>query len=50
MRSSRWALSETLAAAGIGMLTFLIRTWGGYPDGIAFAVVLMNIAVPLIDY
>jgi len=35
--------------AGIGFLTFAIRTWGGYPDGVAFAVLLMNGAVPLID-
>lgn len=35
--------------AGIGVLTFSIRTWGGYPDGIAFAVLLMNAGVPLID-
>jgi Na+-translocating ferredoxin:NAD+ oxidoreductase subunit D len=36
--------------AGIGALVYIIRTWGGYPDGIAFAVVLMNIAAPFIDY
>jgi electron transport complex protein RnfD len=35
--------------AGIGLLTYSIRTWGGYPDGLAFAVLLMNAAVPLID-
>jgi H+/Na+-translocating ferredoxin:NAD+ oxidoreductase subunit D len=35
--------------AGIGLLTYGIRTWGGYPDGLAFAVLLMNAAVPLID-
>lgn len=35
--------------AGIGVLTYVIRTWGGYPDGVAFAVLLMNMAVPLID-
>jgi electron transport complex protein RnfD len=35
--------------AGIGVLTYMIRTWGGYPDGIAFAVLLMNLAVPWID-
>lgn len=35
--------------AGIGLLTYMIRTWGGYPDGLAFAVLLMNAAVPLID-
>lgn len=36
--------------AGIALLTYIIRTWGGYPDGIAFAVLLMNMAVPTIDY
>jgi electron transport complex protein RnfD len=36
--------------AGIGMLTYLIRTWGGYPDGMAFAVLLMNMAAPTIDH
>ncbi|MBN7820942.1 electron transport complex subunit RsxD [Bowmanella yangjiangensis] len=36
--------------AGIGVLVIVIRTWGGYPDAIAFAVVLMNMTVPLIDY
>jgi len=36
-------------AAGIGLLTWIIRSWGGYPDGIAFAVLIMNLAVPLID-
>jgi Na+-translocating ferredoxin:NAD+ oxidoreductase subunit D len=36
-------------AAGIGFFTYVIRTWGGYPDGVAFAVLLMNLAVPLID-
>ncbi|AMN46296.1 electron transporter RnfG [Steroidobacter denitrificans] len=36
-------------AAGIGVLTYVIRTWGGYPDGVAFAVLLMNLSVPLID-
>ena len=36
-------------ACGIGLLTYLIRTWGSYPDGVAFAVLLMNAAVPMID-
>ena len=31
------------------MLTYVIRAWGGYPDGVAFAVLIMNLAVPLID-
>lgn len=36
--------------AGVGALTYIIRIWGGYPDGVAFAVLLMNMLVPLIDY
>lgn len=36
--------------AGVGLLTYIIRAWGGYPDGVAFAVLLMNMLVPLIDY
>jgi electron transport complex protein RnfD len=36
--------------AGIGLLVYIIRTWGGYPDGVAFAVLLMNMAAPTIDY
>lgn len=36
--------------AGIGALVYIIRTWGGYPDAIAFAVLLMNMCVPLLDY
>lgn len=35
--------------AGIGLLVFIIRTWGNYPDAIAFAVLLMNLAAPMID-
>ena len=35
--------------AGVGVITLVIRRWGGYPDGVAFAVLLMNMAVPLID-
>jgi electron transport complex protein RnfD len=34
----------------IGLLIYVIRVWGGYPDGIAFAVLLANMCVPLIDY
>ncbi len=34
---------------GVGFITLVIRRWGGYPDGVAFAVLLMNMAAPLID-
>jgi electron transport complex protein RnfD len=40
---------KLIFAAGVGLLTWIIRSFGAYPDGIAFAVLLMNIAVPLID-
>ncbi len=35
--------------AGIALLVFIIRIFGGYPEGIAFAVLLFNICAPLID-
>lgn len=35
---------------GIGFLIFCIRRFGSYSDGVAFAVLLMNMAVPAIDY
>lgn len=34
----------------IGMLIYIIRVWGNYPDAVAFAVLLMNFAAPFIDY
>lgn len=36
--------------AFIGALVFIIRSWGGFPDGVAFAVIIANMMVPLIDY
>ncbi|OYY50353.1 MAG: electron transport complex subunit RsxD [Methylophilales bacterium 28-44-11] len=36
-------------AGGVAIITYLIRVYGGYPDGVAFAVIFMNICVPLID-
>ncbi len=35
---------------GIGVFTYVIRTWGGYPDAVAFSVLLMNMVAPTIDY
>ena len=34
---------------GCGILTVLIRLFGGYPEGVSFAILLMNAATPLID-
>ncbi len=41
---------QLIFGAAIGALVVVIRTWGGYPDAVAFAVLLMNIAAPTIDY
>ncbi len=40
---------KLIFAAGMALLTWIIRVFGAYPDGIAFATLLMNICVPLID-
>jgi len=34
---------------GVGLLTILIRMWGAYPEGVSFAILLMNSTVPLIN-
>lgn len=36
--------------AAIGVLLYIIRVWGNYPDAIAFSVLLMNFAAPLLDH
>lgn len=42
-------LGKLIFAAGAALLTWIIRTFGAYPDGMAFAILLMNLFVPLID-
>ncbi len=34
---------------GIGLITMLIRLWGSYPEGVSFAILIMNSCVPLIN-
>jgi len=41
---------QLLFGAGVGLLVFAIRTWGGYPEGIGFAILLMNACTPMIDH
>ena len=43
------ALGRFWFGVGVGIITLVIRRWGGYPEGIAFGVLLMNAAAPLID-
>jgi len=47
--SSTTPNGKLIYACGAGVLVYVIRNWGAFPDGIAFAILLMNIAVPLID-
>lgn len=42
-------LGKLIFGAGIGVSSYVIRVLGGYPDGVAFAVLFLNSAVPLID-
>ena len=42
-------LARLLFGVGVGLLIYLIRTWGSYPDGSAFAVLLMNLCVPALE-
>ena len=34
---------------GIGAITMIIRLWGAYPEGMSFAILIMNSVVPLIN-
>ncbi len=40
---------QAVFALGCGVLTFVIRKFGGYPEGVSYSILLMNIIVPLID-
>ncbi|HYE37556.1 RnfABCDGE type electron transport complex subunit D [Methylocaldum sp.] len=41
---------QLIFGAGCGLIIFAIRTWGGFPEGVGFAVLLMNALTPVIDY
>ncbi|MNE85886.1 Na(+)-translocating NADH-quinone reductase subunit B [compost metagenome] len=41
--------ARLLFGVGTGVLVYVIRTWGGYADGMAFAILLMNLLVPTLD-
>lgn len=43
------AKGQCIYAFGCGLITALIRMWGGYPEGVSFSILIMNVAVPLID-
>ena len=41
--------AQLIFGAGIGILTILIRVWGAYPEGVSFAILIMNALVPLLN-
>lgn len=40
---------QVIFAIGAGLLTYLIRTFGGYPEGVSYSILIMNLCVPLIE-
>ena len=42
-----WA--QVIYAFGCGLLTFIIRNYGGYPEGVCFSILLMNLVTPLLE-
>ena len=40
---------QIIFGVGCGLLTVIIRTWGAYPEGVSFAILLMNSVTPLIN-
>ena len=43
------AWGKIVFGVGVGVVTVVIRVWGAYPEGMSFAILLMNACVPLID-
>ncbi len=42
-------IGQLIMGVGCGIITFVIRRFGGYPEGVTYAILLMNVATPLID-
>ncbi|MGI6075010.1 MAG: RnfABCDGE type electron transport complex subunit D [Pyramidobacter sp.] len=40
---------QVIFALGCALLTAVIRRWGGYPEGVSYSILIMNLMVPLID-
>jgi electron transport complex protein RnfD len=40
---------QCIFGVGCGILTTIIRLWGGYPEGVSYAILMMNAATPMID-
>ncbi|MBR1850912.1 MAG: RnfABCDGE type electron transport complex subunit D [Bacteroidales bacterium] len=42
-------VGQLIFGAGCGLLTIIIRTWGAYPEGVSFAILIMNAVTPLLN-
>ena len=42
-------MGQIIVGIGCGVLTAVIRLWGGYPEGVSYSILLMNVVSPLID-
>ncbi|MDO4289454.1 MAG: RnfABCDGE type electron transport complex subunit D [Eubacterium sp.] len=42
-------VGQIVYAVGCGLITMIIRLWGGYPEGVSYSILLMNVAAPLIE-
>ena len=42
-------LGQIIFGVGCGVITSIIRMWGGYPEGVTYAILLMNVITPLLD-
>jgi electron transport complex protein RnfD len=42
-------IGQIIFGVGIGLITCIIRIFGAYPEGVSFAILIMNAFVPLID-
>jgi len=40
---------QVIFGIGCGIVTAIIRLWGGYPEGVSYAILMMNAATPIID-
>ena len=47
--TSPMTIKGRLYSPQCGVLTSVIRLWGGYPEGVSYSILLMNLFVPLID-
>jgi electron transport complex protein RnfD len=42
-------VGQIIFGVGVGLLTIIIRVWAAYPEGVSFAILIMNAAVPLLN-